>query len=198
MRQVPIFLFTVGISLSSYVYADAQNFQGLRVGGNLNMTGATTKINTGSGAVSFGENNIGGGLTMGYSQKISKKTVIGLGATYSNSKMNSGTVSSGSVSLTIKGKNMWTAFVEPGILLSDNSLLYVKGGFAGMKAGIAELTTDYSFDGYVYGLGIRSMVDENLYVEVEALQYKFNSKTISSATVDVKSTQANVGVGYKF
>lgn len=198
MRQLSIVLITLSILTAGHVQAEAQNFQGLRVGGNLNMTGASTKISDASASATFGENNVGGGLTVAFSQRISRKTTIGLGATFSNSKMNSGTISVGSDSYTIKGKNMWAAFVEPGILLGENSLLYVKGGYAGMKAGIVELATDYTFDGYVYGLGIRSMVDENLYVEVEALQFRFNSKTISTDNIDIKATQANVGVGYKF
>lgn len=198
MRQLSIALIALSVMTTGYAHAEAENFQGLRVGGTLNMTGASSKFNFSSSTFSFGENNIGGGLTIAFSQRISRKTTIGVGGTFSNSKMNSGVATDGSDSLTIKGKNMWTAFIEPGILLSNNSLLYVKGGYAGMKAGIVELATDYTFDGYVYGLGIRSMVDENIYVEVEALQYKFNSKKISSASIDVKATQANVGLGYKF
>jgi hypothetical protein len=198
MRQLSNALIILIILTTGYAYADAQNFQGLRIGGSLNMTGASTKISNSSDSETYGGNNIGGGLTIAFSQRISRKTMIGLGATYSNSKLTSGT-GSGSFSGTItKGKNLWTAFVEPGILLGDNSLLYVKGGYAGMKAGVLDSATDYTFEGYVYGLGIRSMVDENLYVEVEALQFKFNSKLINSETYNVKATQANVGLGYKF
>jgi hypothetical protein len=37
-----------------------------------------------------------------------------------------------------------------------------------------------------------------LYVEVEALQYKFNSKEIEGQSYEIKATSANVGVGYIF
>ena len=199
MRQLSIALIALSVMTTGYAHADAQNFQGLRVGGSLNMTGASAKISDSSASDTAGGNNVGGGITIAISQRISRKTMIGVGATYSNSKLTSGTGSDGSTSSTItKGKNMWTAFVEPGILLGDNSLLYVKGGYAGMKAGVLDSATDYTFEGYLYGLGIRSMVDENLYVEVEALQFKFNSKLIDGITYDVKATQANVGLGYKF
>ncbi len=196
MRQLSIALIALSVLTTGYAYADAQNFQGLRVGGNLNMTGASTKVtNSSSTDGSFGANNVGGGLSLAYTQRISKKTVIGIGGTFSNSKFKAGTDSANTI---IKGKNIWTAYVEPGVVVGEDTLIYAKAGYAGMKGTIDEFATEHSFSGYMYGLGIRTMVDANVYMEVEALQYVFNSKTINSAIYDIKATQANVGLGYKF
>lgn len=196
MRQLSIALIALSVLTTGYAYADAQNFQGLRVGGNLNMTGASTKVtNSSSTDGSFGANNVGGGLSLAYTQRISKKTVIGIGGTFSNSKFKSGTDSANTI---IKGKNLWTAYVEPGVVVGEDTLIYAKAGYAGMKGTIDEFSTEHSLSGYMYGLGIRTMVDANVYMEVEALQYVFNSKTINSAIYDIKATQANVGLGYKF
>ncbi len=196
MRQLSIALIALSVLTTGYAYADAQNFQGLRVGGNLNMTGASTKVtNSSSTDGSFGANNVGGGLSLAYNQRISKKTVIGIGGTFSNSKFKSGTDSANTI---IKGKNLWTAYVEPGVVVGEDTLIYAKAGYAGMKGTIDEFATEHSLSGYMYGLGIRTMVDANVYMEVEALQYVFNSKTINSAIYDIKATQANVGLGYKF
>lgn len=196
MRHLSIALIALSVLTTGYVYADAQNFQGLRVGGNLNMTGASTKVtNSSSTDGSFGANNVGGGLSLAYTQRISKKTVIGIGGTFSNSKFKAGTDSANTI---IKGKNIWTAYVEPGVVVGEDTLIYAKAGYAGMKGTIDEFATEHSLSGYMYGLGIRTMVDANVYMEVEALQYVFNSKTINSAIYDIKATQANVGLGYKF
>lgn len=196
MRQLSIALIALSIFTTGYVHADAQNFQGLRVGGNLNMTGASTKVtNSSSTDGSFGANNVGGGLSLAYTQRISKKTVIGIGGTFSNSKFKAGT---DSANVTGKAKNLWTAYIEPGVVVGEDTLIYAKAGYAGMKGTIDEFATEHSFSGYMYGLGIRTMVDANVYMEVEALQYVFNSKTINSAIYDIKATQANVGLGYKF
>lgn len=196
MRQLSIALTALSVLTTGYAYADAQNFQGLRVGGNLNMTGASTKVtNSSSTDGSFGANNVGGGLSLAYTQRISKKTVIGIGGTFSNSKFKAGTDSANTI---IKGKNLWTAYVEPGVVVGEDTLIYAKAGYAGMKGTIDEFATEHSLSGYMYGLGIRTMVDANVYMEVEALQYVFNSKTINSAIYDIKATQANVGLGYKF
>ncbi len=196
MRQLSIALIALSVLTTGYAYADAQNFQGLRVGGNLNMTGASTKVtNSTSTDGSFGANNVGGGLSIAYTQRISKKTVIGVGGSFSNSKFKAGTNSIGEIT---KAKNLWTAYVEPGVVIGEDTLIYAKAGYAGMKGSIDEFATEYSFSGYMNGLGIRTMVDSNVYMEVEALQYVFNSKTINSAIYDVKATQANVGLGYKF
>ncbi len=196
MRQLSIALIALSVLTTGYAYADAQNFQGLRVGGNLNMTGASTKVtNSSSTDGSFGANNVGGGLSLAYTQRISKKTVIGIGGTFSNSKFKAGT---DSANVTGKAKNLWTAYIEPGVVVGEDTLIYAKAGYAGMKGTIDEFATEHSFSGYMYGLGIRTMVDANVYMEVEALQYVFNSKTINSAIYDIKATQANVGLGYKF
>ncbi|MFM2008404.1 MAG: hypothetical protein RIR02_354 [Pseudomonadota bacterium] len=196
MRQLSIALIALSVLTTGYAHADAQNFQGLRVGGNLSMTGASTKVtNSSSTDGSFGANNVGGGLSLAYTQRISKKTVIGIGGTFSNSKFKAGTDSANTI---IKGKNIWTAYVEPGVVVGEDTLIYAKAGYAGMKGTIDEFATEHSFSGYMYGLGIRTMVDANVYMEVEALQYVFNSKTINSAIYDIKATQANVGLGYKF
>ena len=200
MRKLSIFLLALSTSTSTYVVAGEQNFQGLRVGGNLSMTGTSTKINIPALSVtgSFGDNTVSGGIKIGYSQKVSQKTYIGFGATYSNTKINAGSATTSTGSATLTGKNIWTAFLEPGIAISENTLLYGKAGYAGMRGGAEEDPTNYSFQGFVYGAGLRTMVDENFYLEVEAVQLKFNSKTIGSATYDIKATQANFGAGYKF
>ena len=200
MRQLSIALIALSVLTTSYAYADAQNFQGLRVGGNLNMTGASTKMNVPSLSAtgSFGDTTLSGGVKIGYSHKVSQKAYIGLGATYSNTKINAGSLTTSVGSETLTGKNIWTAFLEPGIAISENTLFYGKAGYAGMRGGAEGDTTNYSFQGYVYGAGLRTMVDQNLYLEVEAVQLKFNSKTIGSATYEIKATQANVGAGYKF
>ncbi len=195
MRQISFLLISTCLLISSYAQADAQNFQGLRVGGNLNMIGASTKVDGSTNDGTFGGNNIGGGITVAVSQRISNKVIIGVGASFSNSKMKSATGSTGS---EIKGKNLWTAFFEPGVVVGENTLLYGKAGYAGMKGSLDEFNTAYGFKGYVYGLGIRTMVVDSLYVEVEALQYKFDSKEIEGMTFETKATSANVGVGYIF
>jgi opacity protein-like surface antigen len=194
MRQISFLLISTCLLISGYVQADAQNFQGLRVGGNLNMIGASTKVAASGSDATFGGNNIGGGITVAVSQRISNKVIIGVGASFSNSKMKSGTIATEE----IKGKNLWTAFFEPGVVVGQNTLLYGKAGYAGMKASIDGVTDGYSSSGYVYGLGIRTMVVDSLYVEIEALQYKFDSKEINGETFETKATSANVGVGYIF
>ena len=124
--------------------------------------------------------------------------MIGVGASYSNSKFKSGSIGND----LFKGKNLWTAFIEPGVMVGDKTLFYSKAGYAGMKGSIDGISNGYSSSsGYVYGLGIRTMIVDSLYVEVEALQYKFDSKEIKEiegATFETKATSANVGVGYIF
>ena len=197
MRQLSFLLISTCLFTAGYAQADAQNFQGLRVGGNLNMTGASTKVVHSTNDGTFGGNNIGGGITVAVSQRISNKVIIGVGASFSNSKIKSGTSDVAPINV-LKGKNLWTAFIEPGVVVGGNTLLYGKVGYAGMKGSADEFVSSYGFKGYVYGLGIRTMVVDSLYLEVEALQYKFDSKEIEGVTYENKATSANVGVGYIF
>jgi opacity protein-like surface antigen len=64
------------------------------------------------------------------------------------------------------------------------------------KTGGVETTT--SIDGVGYGLGLRGMLDKNLFFQVGYDENQFNEKTIGGVAVKPKASIFSLGVGYKF
>jgi opacity protein-like surface antigen len=196
--------FALSIASSLFVTGQAvagtENFEGASVGIDMNLNSATNKFVSGATSISFGESSVGGTLKAAYGLKVADKTVISLGGTYSLSDLKAGTVISGGTTTSIKGKNLWAIYLEPGLTVTDSTLVYVKAGYASMKGEVSQNAVSVStdFNGYMYGAGIRTMIDKNLYFQVEALQLSLNSKNFSGVTVEPSGTAANIGLGYKF
>lgn len=204
MKKI-FFALTIASNLfaTGFATAGTEDFTGPSVGVNLNMQSMSTKIagtiNATAISGTFGESSTGASLKAAYGLAISDKSVISVGGTYSLVDVKSGTFAAGASTVKLLGKSAWTIYLEPGVLVGTNTLLYGKAGYASVK-GETEgvVTTPLTFNGYTYGVGIRTMIDKNLFVEVEALQYTFNSKVFSGITYEPSGTQANIGLGYKF
>lgn len=86
-------------------------------------------------------------------------------------------------------KNIWSISIEPGYVFADNSLGYLKLGWAQassslqldeVKATLGATTTTVNFgatNGFLYGLGYKHLVNKNVYVGVEFYQILFGSKS---------------------
>jgi outer membrane immunogenic protein len=204
MKKI-FFALTVASNLLATGLANAgtADFVGPSVGINLNAQSMSNKV---SGTVfgsnvsgTFGESSFGASLKGAYGVALSEKSVLSLGGTYALVDAKAGTVVVGSNTGRFVGKNAWTIYLEPGVLVADKTILFGKVGYASIKGdteGVTSIPTN--FTGSSYGIGLRSMIDKNLYVEVEALQFSFSSKVISGVTYKPSGTQANVGLGYKF
>lgn len=195
-----VLTITANLFAAGQALAGTENFEGASVGVDMNLNSATNKFVSGATSISFGESSVGGTLKAAYGLKVADKTVISLGGSYSLSDLKAGTAIAGGNTITIKGKKLWTAYIEPGVTVTDSTLVYVKAGYASMdgEASVNAVSASTNFNGYIYGAGVRTMLDKNLYFQVEALQLSLNSKTFSGVTVEPSGTQANIGLGYKF
>ena len=124
---------------------------------------------------------------------------------------------------SIKVKDTFGVSIEPGYYFANQTLGYLKLGWAQTKVSVS--ANDYdstssppasSFNGSantqgaLYGLGFKQMITKNVYLGVEAYQIQYanksfsgqatNGSVISNTTVTVKPTQSFGGVvlGYKF
>ena len=204
MKKV-FFALTIASNLfaTGFATAGTEDFVGPSIGVNLNVQSMSNKV---SGTVNgttisgtFGESSFGTSLKAAYGLALSQKSVLSLGGTYALVDAKAGTVAAGSSTARFVGKNAMTLYLEPGVLVADKTILFGKVGYASVKGdteGVSSIATN--FTGYTYGVGLRSMIDKNLYVEVEALQFSFSSKVISGVTYEPSGTQANIGLGYKF
>ncbi|NDC62205.1 MAG: hypothetical protein EBZ60_09420 [Betaproteobacteria bacterium] len=131
--------------------------------------------------------------------KVGSNSVLTLGFDYSFSDMKAGEIkSSGS---TNKLQNLWSLSIAPGTLLNDKTMAYFKLGFENGRAvssSGSELTKNIT--GSSWGLGLKTLMDKNTYVQVEVKQANFGTARMDGTSTDftARGTAGSVGVGFSF
>lgn len=186
---------------------------------------------SGSSSENVAQNGILGNIALGYSHGFNKQFNLAANvfynfgssaagdANYNYSKTNY--TESSSVNPTLK--NIWGISVEPGYYFSDKSLGFIKLGWAmasakaswnysendagdtsGSNSGNVSFGTS---NGFLYGLGFKQLLTDNIYLGVDAYQVDFSSKTStintnsdpsSSINVKPKFTYGGITLGYRF
>lgn len=168
-------------------------------------------------------------LGIGYNFRISNEYMIGIGYDYSFQTQSTSnfpwyvTRSSGGSFIvnnnSFKVSNRYNLYVNPGYVLSKESLVYLKAGYSSEKfqydhvadppSNAPEITGSKIMDGYILGLGYKQRIFEDLYGFAEAnyMGYKnilidvnlINGGNITSTfNPTLNSYNFLLGVGYKF
>lgn len=185
---------------SPAVFAQATGFTGIygQAGLGVSSAGSESSINSpsmyeGDSGFSlsndFGQANISGSVALGYNHGFRNGFNIGANIFYSIRNDDAGSVSVGDTTdnfeINNKLKNIWGISVEPGYAFTDNSLGFVKLGWAQADSSLDisdSLDGSSSLDfgktnGFLYGIGYKHAVSKNVYLGVEVYQIAFNSKT---------------------
>lgn len=192
MKLLAYVVFSVTCLVSSQIFAQAKDFEGLTVDLSAVSSNATAK-----GDGKYKGNTVLPTLGLGYAKAISEQETIGVTATYDLDKTKSGTVSPG---YNIQGKNHYSVNLQPGYAISKELLVYGTLGVHQMTISVTGSNTlgSKTFTGYGYGLGARFAVSKELYLKVEAQQVDFQKERYAGSDVKATSTLATVGIGYKF
>lgn len=187
-------VFVCGVVCALTANAQSSNFEGASVVLNYNAATLTTEL---AGTTALGESSNNASIQGAYSFALSEKALLSVGATYALGDLKAGSYSSDTA--TIKAKNLYTVYVEPAYVIGTTAM-YGKLAYIATKGVLTISSVDYSenFTGSGYGFGIRTMLDKNIFMQVEFMTTKFNSKTISSTTVEPGGTIGTIGIGYKF
>ena len=183
-------------------FAQVSNFTGYSAGVNLDHTAVTTKLSAGSATIDgLGQQSVGATVYGAYGVAVDSNTVINIGATYGLTNAKGGSTDDGTGPLTAKAKNQYSLYVEPGMLLNDKTLAYGKISYnsAKMELDAQGDVGSKSVNGLGYGLGIRTMLDKNMSLNVEIKRVNYGTETVLT-DVDFKTTATvgSIGIGYKF
>ena len=185
------------------VFAQAKNFEGLSVGGNLNLISTTTAVPfSGFSLDGIGQEATNASLQVAYSFAASDVFLLSVGGTYNLGGVDAGTVTSNGSTSTLSWQNGMSLYVEPGFMLSEKNLGYAKvsynRGSAKGQTGATSITQDITGNGF--GFGIRTLLSKNLFLQVEVDRIQFGSARFAGETKDFKSsaTMGSLGIGYKF
>ena len=188
-----IFAVALIAAASSAVFAQNKDFLGASAGFNVEFKSTTVKFDDFSG---LGKQNMIGSLSGDYGIGWDNDKVVLVGGKWD---MGNTTIAEiGPVKLS--EKRHYSVFVAPGVVLSNKTLAYGKLSYHSAKgyieAGSEELSD--SIKGIGYGVGIRTHLSGNWYLNVEAGKVSYSDKDIGSAKATTGTTYGLVGFSYKF
>jgi hypothetical protein len=199
-----ITLFTLSFpSFSADAAFDGVNAQ-LGVGfANLGSDNHWTRF----GNYKYGEKGTLGNISLGYSHKLSNQFNLAANAFYVFGSDKSGGRPD-DFNTVYKTKDIWGVVFEPGYYFSENSLGFLKLGYARASSEFEDSRskTDYGdSNGFLYGLGFKQALQDHLYVGVETYQIDFsrsdsiyNTRYTSNTTNKPSVTYGGITLGYNF
>ena len=178
----------------------AGNFAGPEAGASVTLNGGSTLSDTKSSNDYDGyrgQQSAGVKLHGGYGFDMGNDTLVLVGFDYHPTDIKAGTVNIGSSKI----KNAWSLSVTPGMKLNDSSLAYIKLSYEAGKYNYVEgaTTINQSITGLGYGIGLRTEINKNTFLETEIKQVSYNKFTYKNV-IDITNaaTVGSVGVVFKF
>lgn len=203
---------TAGIVTLGYQFDDA--LPALHTSGTLG-TGFYAGLGFGAAGAKFsstsfrsnvesGQNNTVGIIDVGYVAPINQDFGIGLGATLDTNETKSGEGNPGNSRIRIK--DHYAVYVQPFLNVTPSTAVFGKLGYHAMRGEVSDDTFARSnkYHGTGYGLGVRTMVNKNVYVQAEATWVDYASQTFFGTESKInfdyefKSAGGVVTVGYQF
>lgn len=200
--KIVLIASAIAVSLMApQAFAQASNFQGFSLGANLNAANFANEFNANGQTFKNGDKSANGGVQAAYGFGINDSFVMGLGVTYALGDLRAGSASSGGVGYELKAKNLYSVYLEPGFVISNSTMAYAKVSYQHTKGEMSLSTGDTQsedYSGVGYGAGIRTVLDKNVYLQVEFSQLLFNEKTTGGLISKPSATIGTIGFGYKF
>lgn len=209
------------------------------VGASTTLSGAMSSTDTStdpattssaSGGIDFGKTNTLAVLDLGYGVRLNPDVVLGLGATLDLGNTQSGAVRMASSTppmsgdlISLVGKKHYSVYLQPTWLLTPDTGVFVKVGYHTMKRsqdGLAGemlasqgISTAMNLSGMGYGMGVKTYVTKNVFVQAEASTVSYKSKDLSglagalgditagnsaNLSAKVKTTSGIISIGMNF
>jgi opacity protein-like surface antigen len=177
-------------------FAQTKNFEGFSAGANVNFAKTRTEANFGGRTFQTDDTKTNGSLQGSYGFALNPKFILGVGATAGIGDLDAGSFNG----VSVKSKDMYSLYLEPGYLVNDTTLLYGKVAYQSMKGELsgAGVRASDTFDGYGFGVGVRKMINKNVYLQAEISEINYSSQSFNGVSMDPKQTVGTIGVGYKF
>ena len=153
-----------------------------------------------------------------YGIEMNKDFVISIGGTYdfskSESEILSGTDENG-YTASVKGKlkDHYSVYLQPTYLINSSTGIFAKASYNFAKASYTIASNEDSLsisddvNGWGYGLGIKSFMNNNLFIQAEGSLTKYDrttknlvgeSETIYDISSKPEVLSAIISIGYKF
>ena len=213
------------LASSTSLMAQTKSFEGASIGvfgaiagaeveGKANTTAGTSGQTATSGSGSLGKVTPVGGLDLSYAFATGTNSLIGLGVSYIPVKAEIGIgksddASSGG-SLDVELKDHVTIYLQPTFAVNKDSAVFVKLNYsmADVKSsGQNARVTSGDIEGWGGGIGLKTFLTPNAFMQVEANYTEYDSVTgtrtnshgrTTTVSGDPKIAQGIITLGYKF
>jgi outer membrane immunogenic protein len=174
-------------------FAQTTGFEGFSAGANLELSRSTA--DTGTASDTGNSNALG--LQAQYTFGLGNNFVMGVGGSVGTAKRNFSDAGS-AVGLATYSKNNMSLDFTPGYMVTPTTMVYGKvSAVTGTLQDDTQATSN-TINGVGYGIGVRSMIDKNIYWQAGYDSVKYNDVTDGAVTVAPKGALYSVGIGYKF
>ncbi len=176
--------------IAPQAFAQAKNFEGFSLGASI----ASTKTTFENPTVSIDGTTASLDLNAQYNFALAPQFVLGVGLNLGTGNNKAGT----SAGVDVITKNRYALEFTPGYAVSNTLLVY--GKVASLSATAEAGTFSEGISGIGYGLGVRGLVDKNIYWQVgyDANTYSEKTSAALGGAYKTKSSVFSLGVGYKF
>ena len=213
------------LASSTSLMAQSKSFEGVSLGLSASVVGAevsgssaSSSPGTRSSSGSIGKVAEIAAIDLSYGYPVSNNFLVAIGASYTPGKAKAGTGTytgdgttgdtNGKLNLEIS--DPYTIYIAPTYAVSKDAALYAKLGYS--KADVNVTAADSAslsrkpgdLEGITYAIGSKILLNNNVYIGVEASLTEYDSisatRTTGSVNVNADATvaQGTITLGYKF
>jgi opacity protein-like surface antigen len=196
--------------------SQSKNFAGPSIAVHAGLTSSDTNLNIrddGEDALlnlKLGENDVAYGADIAYSFPIDNNFLISIGATYDFDKKKAGSISFSADGVSdlvseLSIEKHYSFYAEPTYAFNNSTALFAKLGYHKAKGSVSLNEDIFTKDikGLGYGFGIKTFLNNNVFIKAEASLVKYDKETYesddeSSTTAEPETVSGLISIGYKF
>jgi opacity protein-like surface antigen len=195
MKKI-ITLAVVAAACSTSAFAQVSNFTGFSAAANLTSIKTDT---TPQGEAALSGRGTGANLQAAYGFDLTPEYVLAVGATFGLTSNKAGGYVDTNETGDLKLKKQVSIYVEPGYLVSPQTLVYGKVSYESatdeVTSSVPANNDSADIKGVGLGFGVRTMIDKNWFAQAEYKQTKFDKKMSNAGTnLDVKNSGVSIGI----
>lgn len=173
--------------------ADKNDLSGFSIGTTVEFSRGSVSATDGS---SDGGASTGAGLQARYDWALTPSFALGLGASYSSGNHLHGSYANGT---SASVNNRYSIDLVPTVALSNDYQLFGKVSAIYGTAASSDGISTQDAQGVGYGIGVRKMLDKNLFIQAGYDLNKFRDVTFNNGTTSsLQESVYSIGIGYKF
>ena len=194
----------ISCAAATNVLAQAKNFAGPSLAIYGGYTGTNTDVTYGTTTLSLGQNDTVYGGDLSYGIPIDNNFFVSIGATYDLEKTKAGRIGAGASSINLTLDEHYSFYIQPSYAINNTSAIFAKLGYHKAEGKIsvsydgqtASGTKD--FDAWGYGLGVKTFLNNNVFIQAEASFVDFDKETEDGVGFKPEVAAGIISIGYKF